>query len=143
MSGGDDGGNGKEPGEAAPLLLHAWSGASPGPSPGPSSTSRPDGKQAVVRALSQAQPCSSSISGVEPGTNAPDANSANSASSGRGGLHPAGTPWGMTAGLLLADMFGIGSLALPSVFARLGWLVSLALACCSCPHLTTPGLQCR
>jgi len=28
------------------------------------------------------------------------------------------------AGLLLADMFGIGALALPGVFARLGWLVS-------------------
>lgn len=27
------------------------------------------------------------------------------------------------AGLLLADMLGVGALSLPSVFARLGWLV--------------------
>ncbi|EFN54961.1 hypothetical protein CHLNCDRAFT_134730 [Chlorella variabilis] len=38
-----------------------------------------------------------------------------------------GTPWGITTALLLADMFGIGSLALPGVFARLGWLVSVSL----------------
>lgn len=30
----------------------------------------------------------------------------------------------LRAGLLLTDMVGIGSLAMPSVFARLGWLVS-------------------
>lgn len=29
-----------------------------------------------------------------------------------------GTVWGVTACLLLADMLGIGSLSLPSVFAR-------------------------
>ena len=34
----------------------------------------------------------------------------------------------VTAALLLADMFGIGALALPSVFARLGWLVGADLS---------------
>eukprot|EP00887_Chlorella_sp_A99_P002094 scaffold21.g2094.t1 len=33
----------------------------------------------------------------------------------RGESHPAGCPWGVTGALLLADMFGIGSLALPGI----------------------------
>lgn len=40
-------------------------------------------------------------------------------------LHPAGCPWGLTSALLLADMCGVGALSLVSVFARLGWLLSL------------------
>ena len=49
-----------------------------------------------------------------------------------------GTLWGVTACLLLADMVGVGSLSLPSVFARLGWVTSfafLALFSVGCGYL--------
>ena len=36
-----------------------------------------------------------------------------------------GTHWAFTTFLLLADMFGLGTLTLPADFARLGWAVAL------------------
>ncbi|PSC72118.1 tobamovirus multiplication 1-like [Micractinium conductrix] len=131
--------------EEAPLLA-SWPGAAdpPPPPPLPSAAAAAAAKQGSVAGPRTVELSARSEACVQAG--GPACDSLQPASSARrsvdgsaaGGLHPAGVPWGVTAALLLADMFGIGALALPSVFARLGWLVSfllLATFACGCAYL--------
>lgn len=157
----------KDAGEEAPLLLNAWSG--PAASPAPAAAAVGEGAPLLLSAWSPpphsvagstaalslaVQASARSEAGVQAGRSGlPRLQRSPSRAAGTAPLHPAGSPWGLTAALLLADMFGIGSLAMPAVFARLGWLVSWA-GCggdamaiggmhimLPMPHSGTPGPQ--
>ncbi|KAL4457813.1 hypothetical protein ABPG75_012678 [Micractinium tetrahymenae] len=128
----------RDPGEDAPLLLHADARRSRAPDLPPPLAAPPPASAAAAAASVEVVPLAAAIA-AKPGASqqitvlassasfSAVASGAAPASTANGSLHPAGTPWGLTAGLLLADMFGIGALSLPSVFARLGWLVSFVL----------------
>ena len=116
----------KEPGEGAPLLLHAVACGATSPSHSDSMAGKPS--EAAPLLIQVCTACGAASSPAQSGAPGVDL-SARTETAGGSSQPPAGTPaalgtpWGITTALLLADMFGIGSLALPGVFARLGWLV--------------------
>lgn len=125
--------------EDAPLLLHADAPPSPGPgaaaSAPPQLAARPSAKaetggalQVEARSGSTAAAMHAAAIGMPWGITAGEAPQAGHRGHGtatsRRSFPVDALPPCPPAGLLLTDMVGIGSLAMPSVFARLGWLVS-------------------
>ena len=51
-----------------------------------------------------------------------------------------GATWVATAAVMLAEMFGLGTLSIPSAFARLGWMAGLTVTAGNAAGMVFAGL---